>query len=346
MGTAQAVTLPDNIGGGEYYASQDGSMVWDKKTGLVWARCSQGQSWDGKTCTGEAKDFEWEQALAEAKNFNTQGGLGGYKDWHVPSLAHLAGLRVCSRGFSTELEEGVAKACAAAKAGDAALVIPTIDSVAFPGHNEERYFWSSSPYVGNGNSAWRVGYWGNVDSSTRDNNSHIRLVRASQLSDIEAASVFTEKLPSARDTLLAAAAMAKEKFQAERQLTWLYQFALNYPDLQEALGWVVSALTVLTLPWIVFRKKLVVHRFLPAAWWSRGVQLLGVWNITVLLGGIAAYRASDEIFAPHRSYVDTLDPSLANFMFDVLLMGFPLLLLVWLVRLIVRRVQRKRAGNT
>ncbi len=348
MGTAQAVTLPDNIGGGEYYASKDGSMVWDKKTGLVWARCSQGESWDGKTCTGDAKDYQWEEALAEAKNFNAQGGLGGYKDWQVPTLAQLAGLRVCSTGFSEEQEEGVAAKCAIPKAEESELIRPTIDSVVFPETAQVSY-WSSSPYVGNSYYAWVVNFgYGVVGYNYRYSYRHVRLVRASQLSGGEAALVFTEKLPSVRETMAGRveAAIAEEKFQAERESTWLYQFALNYPELQEALGWVVSALTVFALPWIVFRKKLVIHRFLPTAWWSRGVQLLGVWGASVLLSGVAMYESAADHPDETLSYFEGVVSGLYFWVLSVLFMGLPLLLVVWLVRLIVRRVQRTRVGNT
>ncbi len=42
--------------------------VEDSKTGLVWQRCSLGQTWDGTTCTGEASQLTWKQALDKAKS--------------------------------------------------------------------------------------------------------------------------------------------------------------------------------------------------------------------------------------------------------------------------------------
>ncbi len=44
-----------------------GSEVKDKRTGLIWQRCSLRQTWDGSTCTGTAKSYNWQQALSQAQ---------------------------------------------------------------------------------------------------------------------------------------------------------------------------------------------------------------------------------------------------------------------------------------
>ena len=79
-----------------FYASKDGSMVWDEATGLVWARCSLGQTWTGRTCAGDASQHSFDDAQAAARRFNAAGGLGGFKDWngagHSP-IDQLAGLQ-------------------------------------------------------------------------------------------------------------------------------------------------------------------------------------------------------------------------------------------------------------
>jgi hypothetical protein len=88
-----------------FYASKDGSMVWDEDPGLVWARCSLGQKWTGKTCAGDASKHTFEDALATAALFNAVGGLGGAKDWTVPAIRQLVSLRSCSTGPIGDLRD-------------------------------------------------------------------------------------------------------------------------------------------------------------------------------------------------------------------------------------------------
>jgi len=114
-----------------FYASKDGSTVWDEATGLVWARCSLGQKWTGKTCVGDASKHTFEDAQAAAKRFNAAGGLGGVKDWVVPAIRQLVSLRSCSTGLISDLRdlqdngEQVQKSCADKP------VQPTIDPLPF-----------------------------------------------------------------------------------------------------------------------------------------------------------------------------------------------------------------------
>lgn len=57
-------------------------MWYDERTGLVWSRCSVGQTWTGTTCTGEIKKYNWSETQEVAKSYY----LGGYNDWQVPSM--------------------------------------------------------------------------------------------------------------------------------------------------------------------------------------------------------------------------------------------------------------------
>lgn len=100
-----------------------GDEVTDARTGLVWARCSVGQVWDGTTCSGIASSYTHEQALSFA-----QGAVG----WRLPSVRELSSL------------------------ADKGCQSPAIDSAAFPNTRDTAY-WSSTPYVGGavGNS-WGV----------------------------------------------------------------------------------------------------------------------------------------------------------------------------------------------
>ncbi len=84
-----------------FFASKDGSMIWDQATGLVWMRCSLGQKWDGKTCAGEAEKYNFDSAQASAK----QTSFGGINDWIVPPIRQLAGLMGCSTGFQGGIDK-------------------------------------------------------------------------------------------------------------------------------------------------------------------------------------------------------------------------------------------------
>lgn len=82
-----------------YIASADGTAK-DIETGLMWMRCSVGQEWDGKTCTGEAKEFTWEAAQEARVNF------AGYSDWRMPTVDELRTLIYCSNGKPAKFSMG------------------------------------------------------------------------------------------------------------------------------------------------------------------------------------------------------------------------------------------------
>ena len=131
-----------------------GAEVTDLQTGLIWKRCSEGQSWSGSTCTGNAATYSHEQALAQAKTQNSTGSASGWRLPHVKELSRLA-----DRGCN----------------------LPTIDSTAFPGTPSTSY-WSSSSYVSNTGLAWDV-YFGNGDVGRNGGRYYygaVRLVRSTQ----------------------------------------------------------------------------------------------------------------------------------------------------------------------
>lgn len=123
-----------------------GEEVTDKRTGLVWKRCSEGQTLNGSTCTGTAVNYSHQGALQYAQ---AQSG------WRLPNVKELASL------------------------ADKGCQNPAIDRTAFPG-TPSNWYWTSSPYVGVSGYAWYVHFYdGYVHGSNRDYN-HVRLVRASQ----------------------------------------------------------------------------------------------------------------------------------------------------------------------
>ena len=134
--------------------SQNGAEVTDKRTGLEWARCSLGQSWNGSTCTGTASTHTHEQALAQAQAAN----VGGASGWRLPNVKELASL------------------------ADKGCRDPAIDSTAFP-NTPSSWYWASSPNVGNSDGAWVVISAMATSTATthgRFNSGAVRLVRASQ----------------------------------------------------------------------------------------------------------------------------------------------------------------------
>lgn len=136
--------------------------VADKQSGLVWQRCSVGQSWNpiSSTCTGSATLFTYEEALALAKKFNSQqvSSKPGNVDsaWRMPYVRELA--RLVDRGCET----------------------PSIDLAAFPA-TPKGSFWTGSVYMSFPTFAWVV-YFNtesiNSGGGRRDRGYLVRLVRA------------------------------------------------------------------------------------------------------------------------------------------------------------------------
>ncbi|MCO7069406.1 DUF1566 domain-containing protein [Vibrio cholerae] len=145
--TAITATTPS----ADFSDNGDGTVT-HHKTGLIWQRCSLGQSWDGTDCTGSATAFNWQQALAAA----TQHTLAGFSDWRLPNKNELASI-VEYRCYQ-----------------------PAINHQQFP-NTPSAWYWSSSPDAYNSDDAWyvyfNVGYVGSYDKS---DNGHVRLVRAGQ----------------------------------------------------------------------------------------------------------------------------------------------------------------------
>jgi hypothetical protein len=129
-----------------YSYSAVGSEVTDSKTGLIWQRCSAGQSWSAgtSTCTGTAATYTHEAALSFAK---TQTG------WRLPNVKELSSITDKSRSN------------------------PAIDVTAFPA-TPSSWFWTSSPYAGDAAGAWNVDFNdGGVYDGSRSYGSQVRLVR-------------------------------------------------------------------------------------------------------------------------------------------------------------------------
>ncbi len=114
-----------------YTYSATGDEVTDSQTGLVWRRCSEGQSWGGGTCTGTARTYTYEAALVQAQ---AQSGTAG---WRLPNVKELSSIT------------------------DKTRVNSAIDPTAFP-RTPSEWFWTSTPYAGLTSDAWVVGFGASV----------------------------------------------------------------------------------------------------------------------------------------------------------------------------------------
>ena len=134
--------------------------VLDTSTGLMWKRCSEGQTWDilNEVCVGVAKTFTWQDALQRAQNVNV-GSIGeslGHSDWRLPNRNELASL----------LEQQCNS--------------PAINATVFPSTIAAPY-WSSSPSASDVQQAWSIDLDdGRVSDSPKTTGSYVRLVRGGQ----------------------------------------------------------------------------------------------------------------------------------------------------------------------
>lgn len=85
-----ACALPDRyvVQTVSYPSDETGNTVLDKRTGVQWRRCEEGQRWDGRTCQGQARPFTHEQALRHAASLSL---------WRIPDIKQLGSLpqRTC-----------------------------------------------------------------------------------------------------------------------------------------------------------------------------------------------------------------------------------------------------------
>ena len=148
--TATTTHLTDN---------NDGTIT-DPETGLVWKKCSEGQSWSaaGNNCTGTADTYRWQAALLRAQDVNTgvEGENFSQTDWRLPNIKELASI-------------------AELRCND-----PAMNNTVFPGTPSD-FFWSSSPYAPVSGVAWGVGFnGGSGHAVNKGDGNHVRLVRSGQ----------------------------------------------------------------------------------------------------------------------------------------------------------------------
>jgi hypothetical protein len=134
------------------FVDNGNATVTHSRTGLMWKRCAEGQTWSGSTCNGSASSATWANALKSAVGDST----AGFGDWRLPNLK--------------ELESIVEDKCGS----------PSINSSVFP-NTPDWNFWSASANARNSSYAWLVFFrYGNASSEDKNFDNHVRLVRAGQ----------------------------------------------------------------------------------------------------------------------------------------------------------------------
>jgi Protein of unknown function (DUF1566) len=153
--TCKTASIPASTPTRQFINNNNGTVT-DTKTGLMWKRCSEGQTWNSVTCSGSAADFTWKAALQRAQTHN-RIGFAGFKDWRLPNVKEL---------FSI-----VEKQCYA----------PAINLTIFPSKGYYALFWSSSPSATTaGDDAWGVYFDSGYATwlSYKNNGVQVRLVRS------------------------------------------------------------------------------------------------------------------------------------------------------------------------
>ena len=137
----------------EGYRDNGDGTVTDRRTGLTWKRCSEGQSWNGKTCTGTPIRMSWYKAMPEGKQ-KPWPPFAGHGDWRLPTTGELKTLVRNDRA---------------------------IEETAFPNTPPISYYWSASPYALNTSYAWRVVFYlGDSYYGPKNYDEYVRLVRGGQ----------------------------------------------------------------------------------------------------------------------------------------------------------------------
>ena len=127
--------------------------VIDSRTGLMWARCVVGQTWNGTTqsCTGEALRLTWQEALQASSSYQA----ANFDDWRVPNIKELVSI--------------VERAC----------VAPATNLTIFNSAPSQHY-WSSTPNTDTTkkDEAWAMGFQnGRLDSNDKNADFYVRMVR-------------------------------------------------------------------------------------------------------------------------------------------------------------------------
>ncbi len=133
----------------------DGTIT-DTTTGLMWQKCSMGQTYNASTneCDGSASSYTWQQALAECESLV----LAGHSDWRLPNRNELRSIV------------------------DYSIYDPAIDTTYFPNiPSGLSSYWSSTTYANDTGNVWLVYFnYGYVYYDNKYDYGYVRAVRSGQ----------------------------------------------------------------------------------------------------------------------------------------------------------------------
>jgi hypothetical protein len=155
--TCKTASINASTQASQFTDHKNGTLT-DNNTGLMWKKCSEGQTWDKVTggCHMGSASYLWQAALNQAQTTNNKGGFAGKSDWRVPNIK--------------ELDAIVEEQCNN----------PAINLAVFPA-TPNAVFWSSSPTAYAGGHAWSIHFNSGInDASTKNSSYQVRLVRSGQ----------------------------------------------------------------------------------------------------------------------------------------------------------------------
>lgn len=129
----------------------DNGTVTDTDTKITWMRCAMGQNWDGKTCTGNAKAYSWQEARDAVAELNSDT-FGEPTKWRLPYVPELASIteRKCFQ--------------------------PRVNLTVFPA-TPSKAFWTGMEKKGKNQQAYAIDFGkGSVTPGKKSNTAFIRLM--------------------------------------------------------------------------------------------------------------------------------------------------------------------------
>ena len=73
------------------FEEHDDGTVTDRRSRLMWMRCSVGQDWAGGRCAGDAQSLSFRSAQSTASDINRMGSHF-FSDWRLPRAPELASI--------------------------------------------------------------------------------------------------------------------------------------------------------------------------------------------------------------------------------------------------------------